>query len=156
MNKPRIEVVCQPNRIKAPVRSACVKLLKSGGAVNAEIAAEELKQAFAVAVVYDSESVVGIGSIKRARPYTKRVAERSGASLPKDCLELGYIAVSESHKGRGISKDIVTELLAVKTGPLFATTDNPRMISVLKANRFVKTGKEWKGKRGVLSLWIRS
>jgi hypothetical protein len=40
-------------------------------------------------------------------------------------------------------------------GPLFATTYNERMKKTLGKAGFVKKGQEWKGRKHMLSLWLK-
>jgi hypothetical protein len=41
-------------------------------------------------------------------------------------------------------------------GTLFATTDDEFMKKTLSVAGFASKGNEWKGRRGMLSLWLRS
>ena len=100
--------------------------------------------------------IVGVGVIKPDRPsYTKKVAKQSGAKLHREMRELGYVTVMKEHRGRGISRAIVQVLLSAHETPLFATTSVARMKSTLEQFGFVQQGKEWTGRGGELSLWVK-
>jgi predicted GNAT family acetyltransferase len=111
-----------------------------------------------VAVVRDGRAIIGVGTIKRKRPkYAAKIAERSGFAFDQDMHELGYIAVADSHRGKGLSHQIVEKLLsAFGSGAIFATTSCVIMNKTFKAAGFELRGEEWRGRSGkVLSLWIR-
>lgn len=134
----------------------CLQLLKNGGAVNVETAAQELPVAPLVAIHRDGGSVVAVGAIKVKRPhYARGVAKKSGFKFDDQCHEIGYVAVAETHGNRGLSKAITAKLLAEFTQrPVFATTSNKRMKSSLTRAGFSQRGTEWDGKNPKLSLWM--
>jgi len=135
---------------------ACVKIIKDGGAVDHHSAARELRRAAVVAIARNRDEIVGVGVIKRARPwYAARIAERSGVSFQTDMKELGYVAVDSEHRRRGLSSCIVSALLSTHDGQLFATTDDAHMKRTLEKAGLLMKGKEWYGKRSQLSLWMR-
>jgi RimJ/RimL family protein N-acetyltransferase len=97
-----------------------------------------------------------LGAIKRIRRgYASAIGERSGIEFPSGTPELGYVAVDEKHRGNRLSPRIVAELLKKNAAPLFATTDNDRMKNTLEKAGFRRQGREWDGKRGRLSLWLK-
>lgn len=63
--------------------------------------------------------------------------------------ELGYVVTRESHRNRGISKEITAKLLSLFQGkPVWATTSNQFMESTLKKNGFTQKCSSWKSKKG--------
>jgi predicted amidohydrolase len=133
----------------------CVSIIRSGGAVNVDIA--KLRSATVLVLAKRGADVVGIGSVKRIRPdYAAGIADKSGFPLTPDSPELGYIAVDDRHRGNGLSHRLVGELLRERSGGLFATTDDKYMKRTLVSAGFVQRGREWEGNRGLLSLWIKS
>src|SRR5947209_446452 len=135
----------------------CSAIIAAGGAVDPESAARELPHTTALVVVRKDDAIVGIGTIKRARPgYAKGISGESGHGFDPNIPELGYVAVEDDHRDQGLSHEIVDKLLLQHTGPLFATTDNERMKRTLETAGFSKKGHSWMGNRGELSLWIRA
>lgn len=137
-------------------RAACVAIIKSGEAVDPESAEAELPRASVVAVARRAKQIVGVGAIKRIRPgYAFDKAYKSGVTFAPDTQELGYVAVDPAHQGKGLSHRIVAALLSKNDGPLFATTSSDRMKQTLAKSGFVQKGREWKGQKGQLSMWMR-
>jgi transposase InsO family protein len=62
---------------------------------------------------------------------------------------------SPDHRGKGLSRRIVSELLLHHNTPLFATTDNEYMRKTLARVGFVRKGKDSLGRRSSLSFWYR-
>lgn len=152
---PLIETFANSSLPKAEL-AQCLELLKAGGAVSVESAAKELPAAPLVAVHRDGGKIVAVGAIKRKRPmYAAGVAGKSGYQFSDECHEIGYVAVSAAHGGRGLSKAVTSKLLTEFTQrPIFATTSNPRMKRTLTGAGFSQRGKEWKGESQKLSLWM--
>lgn len=138
----------------------CVDIISKGGAtgnsVNQLLPEAEL---LAIARPCSGGDIVGIGAIKVARPeYAEEIAGKDKSDFPFDVntTELDFIAVDPSHQNKGIASSIMKELNPIHKGGLFAITDDPNMKKTLEHFNFEQKGKEWKGKRGILSLWIRS
>lgn len=146
-----------PDDLKEEIQ-ACVTLIKEGCAVDPESAAAELPRSIVVAIQRDGQDIVAIGAIKRKRPgYASGIARKSGFPFNENSHELGYVAVKESHRRRGLSQEITAKLLAAfQSRPLFATTSNEGMKRTLEKAGFVRQGNEWLGKKGKLSLWIKN
>jgi predicted GNAT family N-acyltransferase len=137
--------------------AACIAIIKQGDAVDWESAAKELPRATALAIVYKGAQIVGIGAIKRERrTYAARVSNNSGVSFPPETLELGYVAIALDHRGQHLSHRIVSALLSRYSARLFATTYNARMKATLETAGFEKKGKEWKGKKHMLTFWEKA
>ncbi len=145
-----------PDHLDVSDLAACLALIKTGAAVNTNSAAKELPRAIALATARTGEQIAGVGAIKRARlAYASRISTRSKFPFDPHMSELGYVAVASDHQGQKLSPRIVAALLSKHAGPLFATTDNERMKKTLVKAGFSQRGEEWKGSRGVLTLWIR-
>ena len=150
-------VVCSFSELNAATQAACLGILRDGGAVDVESASDELPVAVKVVVAFEDNAPVGIGAIKRDRPgYANQVARDARVDARPDGLELGYVAVGVAHGNRGLSKRITAMLLSGVKEPLFATTDSPWMSSNLRNSGFSTAGSTWRGKRGTLSLWVRT
>lgn len=151
--------ICAPGELSTAEIQSCISLVQKGGALeNPKWAADQLPRAIIIAIKRDGREIVGVGAIKPQRPkYAADKARKSGFEFDSNAHELGYVVVKESHRGKGISRSITTKLLsAFQTRPLFATTPNPRMKRTLKKIGFIRRGNEWPGKKGKLSLWIKS
>jgi len=140
--------------------TACAALIAQGDAVDPDTAAEHLPHCLFVVLKRDGSQVVGVGAIKGQRSwYAKRIAskEKSGFEFDPHMHELGYVVTRESHRKRGISKEITAKLLSLFQGkPVWATTSNQFMESTLKKNGFTQKGSSWKSKKGDdLQLWIK-
>ena len=149
-------MICSPEKINESDVLACLKIIKNGAAVATTSATKEIPKAYLVVIVRKGNIIVGIGSIKRSRPqYNKKIGQRADTSLSLEILEIGYIAIDPSHRGKGLSSQIICKLTEAISEPLFATTDDVRMKHTLAKYGFTRKGREWKGNRGNLSLWIR-
>jgi hypothetical protein len=140
--------------------TACATLIAAGDAVDPDTAAEHLPHCLMVVVKRDGSQVVGVGAIKGQRPwYAKRIAskEKSGFGFDPEMHELGYVVTRESHRNRGISKEITGRLLSLFMDlPLWATTSNQFMERTLVKRGFNQKGSSWKGKNGDdLRLWLK-
>ena len=136
--------------------AACAAIVAEGGAVNVKSATAELPKARLVVMLRRDNIIVGVGAIKRERPdYASEKAQLSGFHFDPNTPELGYVAVANEHRGRGLSSRVVEALTAGHPGRLFATTDNEFMKRTLAGARFAQRGASWEGQRGQLSLWIR-
>jgi predicted GNAT family N-acyltransferase len=145
-----------PKEVKPAEFEACVAVVKTGDAVNWRSAKDELPQATALAIAWKDKRIVGIGAVKRERPdYAANIAEKSGVPFPPETLELGYVAVAPEHRGNHLSHCIVKALLRQYPGCLFATTYTAQMKSTLKRFGFENKGKEWKGRKYMLSFWVK-
>jgi hypothetical protein len=136
--------------------AACIAIIKGGEAVDWISAKRELPLATALALAWQHKQIVGVGALKRERrEYAADVAAKSGVDFPPETLELGYIAVAPEHRGHHLSDCIVKALLKQHKGQLFATTYSEYMKDTLVRADFRHGGKEWKGRKFMLSLWLR-
>src|SRR5262245_52740959 len=108
--------------------SRCLAIIEEGEAVDIDAAMENLPAALTVAVARKEGEAVGVGAIKAIRPgYARHAARNSEFAFDPNMHELGYVAVTEAHRGKRLSERIVDELLSQYAGPLFATTSSPAM-----------------------------
>ena len=115
-------------------RTRSVALLRDGG-TNRIVAAAAWKQP---AAAYRSASFI-----------------KAGAPIAgfEAALELGYVVISADLRGKQLSGGLVAAIVEQITAPTFATTDSNTMRSNLERSGFTRVGGEWKGKKGMLSLW---
>jgi hypothetical protein len=145
---------CVPGDLSDAEFATCVEIVRDGGAVA--ISLDKLQNARMLAVACKGGVIVGVGSIKCDRPdRAAEIARKSGFSFPKETPELGYAAVAPQHRRRGLSHQLVDALVKVMPGSLFATTDDEHMMKTLSGAGFIRRGREWRGHRGQLSLWLK-
>jgi hypothetical protein len=148
--------VSAPDDLNDADMATCVGLVVGGGAVTKRYAEPGMREARLLAVVRKADQIVGVGAIKRVRPdYARRRAQCSGCKLAVKTPELGYVARHPEHGRHHLGQRIVASLLSSHEGPLWATTDSTRMKEILAGAGFVRRGKEWPGRRGQLSLWVK-
>jgi GNAT superfamily N-acetyltransferase len=144
------------NKLGPSEIAACLAIIKTGEAVDLMSAKRELPLAKAVALAWKDKQIVGVGAIKRERrEYAAGVAKRGGVEFPSQTLELGYVAVAPEHRGHHLSDCLIKALLKQHKGRLFATTYSEYMKDALIRADFRTGGKEWKGRKFMLSLWLR-
>jgi GNAT superfamily N-acetyltransferase len=137
---------------------ACLTLLADGGAVDLRFASRLLPLASSVSFArYDGE-IVGLAALKTLRiDYIESISSKSGFQLSADSLELGYVVVSEHHRGKGLGTSLVSRLIEIARRPLFATTYERTMIRMLAAQGFEVRGGTWKSRHGeLISLLTRN
>jgi RimJ/RimL family protein N-acetyltransferase len=135
----------------------CVAILKRGTAVDPAFAARELPLEHACVLTVLDGVIVGVGAIKRPRPYcAAKISRSSGFRIIPVTPELGYVAIDTQHRGKHLSSRMVGALVSAHRDPLYATTDSDEMKAVLAKAGFKKRGHEWDGERGCLSQWGRS
>jgi hypothetical protein len=144
------------NKLLPSEITECIAIIKGGEAVDWVSAKRELPLAAAVALAWKDKRIVGVGAIKRERrEYAADIAAKSGVDFPSETLELGYVAVAPEHRGHHLSDCLVRALLKQHKGRLFATTYSEYMKDTLIRADFRTGGKEWKGRKFLLSLWLR-
>jgi GNAT superfamily N-acetyltransferase len=137
---------------------ACLTLLADGGAVDLRFASRLLPLASAVSLARYGGEIVGLAALKTLRiDYIERISSKSGFQLSADSLELGYVVVSEQHRGKGLGASLVSCLMEIARHPLFATTYEPTMVRILRAQGFEVRGRTWKSRHGeFISLLTRN
>lgn len=148
--------VCDPIKLTKSDRAQIEAILRAGRAVNVPSAMSEIPQAPAFALARQDGKIVGVGAIKRPRPgYAKLKQEDAKFTFDTEIAELGYVAIDSDFQDNHLSGRITDKLLAAYSGPLFSTTDDEKMKFTLGNRGFQQKGTAWKGKRGVLTLWLR-
>jgi len=143
-----------PANLSETEMARCVAIVGGGGAVTEASARDGLARSSAVVVVRQHGEIIAVGAVKRAlKAYVDGVSRKADHAIG-DAEELGYVAVDLPHRGQHLSSRIVRSLKEAKGGRLFGTTDDERMKVVLTKAGFQRKGKEWKGNRGDLSLWL--
>jgi ribosomal protein S18 acetylase RimI-like enzyme len=155
MNTDKNGITVRPGNELGDEVHACIEIIKEGGAVNVARATEELPEAMFVAVKRVAGFVVGVGAIKKQRPwYARDIAAKSEYKFDENLHELGYVSVRSTHRNQGIARELLLCLLdGGKPRPLFATTSSAAMKKLLTEMGFLQRGKEWKN--STLSLWIK-
>jgi GNAT superfamily N-acetyltransferase len=106
--------------------------------------------------------LVGVGALKRPKlSYRSRVFTEARATVPADQypIELGWIAVAKSHRGRGLWRRIIDQLVGLaESENLFATTRaDARAIRFAADYGFRPAGKPYPSGRGYdLVLLLRN
>jgi len=144
------------NKLGPSEIAACLAIIKTGEAVDLMSAKRELPLATVIALAWKDKQIVGVGAIKRERrEYAAGVTEKSGVEFPSETLELGYVAVAPEHRGHHLSDCLIKALLKQHKGRLFATSYSEYMKDALIRADFRAGGKEWKGRKFMVSLWLR-
>lgn len=147
---------CLPSSLKAAEVTKCITIIRKGSAVNPKSAATGFPNSTLISVARSKNEIVGVGVIKERRPkYAAGKAKDSGFQFDKNTLELGYVAVDPDHRNKGLSLCIAARLVAEHGTQLFATTSDAFMKKTLGKVGFRKKGVDWKGTKGMLSLWYK-
>jgi GNAT superfamily N-acetyltransferase len=139
------------------------KLVIEGGAVNPEGLRQRIHEASRLLFLREAgDQLVGVGALKRPSPaYRNTVFANAQATVPPGeyPLELGWVVVAKSHRGRRLSTRIVSELLPfAKNENIFATTRaDERVLSFAFDCGFKINGKPFPSGRGYdLVLYLRN
>ena len=106
--------------------------------------------------------LVGVGALKHPLlSYRRKVFAKAQAAEPSNeyPVELGWVAVAESHQGRGLSRRIIGDLVSVAEHEnLFATTRaDARATRFATDYGFKPAGRPYPSARGYdLVLYIRN
>lgn len=128
-----------------------VRLVQQGGAVDEYYVRQGIRRHGTKAVFARIDgTIVGVAALKiPLKGYRKGIESeaKAGHPIPQDMypFELGYVAVSHNHGGRGIGKSLVERVLALSNGQgLFATTSHPAMKDKLLPDAgFALVGTSW-------------
>ncbi len=108
-----------------------------------------------------SGQLAGVGALKRPLlSYRSKVFAKAGTTTLPDGyrVELGWVTVAESHRGRGLSRRIIGQLISLAENEnLFATTQaNARAMRFAADYGFKPAGKPYASGRGYdLVLYLR-
>ena len=134
----------------------CAEILKEGAAVDVGSAKRGLRSARKIALAKNGKEIIALATLKAFRPkYAAKIAQQSSATIERDTWELGYVAVRQTYRGKGLGRDVVQVLLEGVEDALFATTASATMGKILSEHGFTKSGKPWSGIAGRLTLWKR-
>ena len=102
-------------------------LVTKYGTVDPEGLTQRIRDASRLLFLRESNGqLVGVGALKRPQlSYRRKVFAKARATTPPDeyRVELGWVAVAKSHRGRGLSRRIVSQLISLAANEnLFATT----------------------------------
>ena len=143
-------------------RSAFFHLVPAGGAVTEQAVRAGLPRAEALVICADGSGIVGVAALKVPQPrYVAGLASASkaGYALPEEQfpLELGYVAVEEASRGKGIGKKLCAEVVRLADGRgIFATTgDDDMRHMILPRLGFEDAGKGWMGQQENVFLMVR-
>lgn len=136
------------------------RIVKEGGAIEGTV--KEITQRLSrtrnlvLLRVKEDNRIVGVAALKNP-DANYRANKFVAASVPigdyATAPELGYVVISEEMRGQKLSGNLCDAIAQEICEPAFATTDNSTMKKNLKRSGFTKVGREWKGQKGMLSLW---
>ena len=138
-------------------------LVIEGETVDPEGLTQRIRGAFRLLFLRKANGqLVGVGALKRPQlGYRSKVFAKARATRPPDeyRFELGWVAVSKSYQGRGLSRRIIGELISLAENEnLFATTRaDARAIPFAADYGFKPAGKPYPSGRDYdLVLYLRN
>ena len=138
-------------------------LVIEAGTVDPEGLTQRIRDAFQPLFLRQSDGqLVGVGALKRpGLSYRSKVFAKARATTPPNeyPIELGWVAVANSHQGRGLSRRIIGQLITLAQNEnLFATTrTDARAIRFAADHEFKLAGKPYPSGRGYdLVLYLRA
>ena len=138
-------------------------LVTKYGTVDPEGLTQRIRDASRLLFLRESNGqLVGVGALKHPLlSYRSKVFAKARATTPSDeyRVELGWVAVAESHQGRGLSRRIIGQLISLAENEnLFATTRADAQARRFAADhRFKRAGKPYPSGRGYdLVLYLRN
>ena len=138
-------------------------LVTKYGTVDPEGLTQRIREASRLLFLRESNGrLVGVGALKRPQlGYRRKVFAKARATTPPDeyRVELGWVAVAKSHRGRGLWRRIIGQLISVAENEnLFATTRaDERAMRFAADYGFRLAGKPYPGGRGYdLVLYLRN
>jgi predicted GNAT family N-acyltransferase len=153
-----------PEELSADERKYFVEKVTKGREVDPTTLPRLVKRARFLAFYRNQNELVGVGGVKRPYDaYRNRIFESAKSEArPEDYeMELGWIFVERSHRGKGVGKTITCALLGeVRHDKIYAVTrmNNEPMKHLLKCNfDFHQSGEKYQsldGKRSLV-LYVR-
>ena len=138
-------------------------LVTKYGTVDPEGLTQRIRDAFRLLFLRGSNGeLVGVGAVKRPQlSYRRKVFAKAGTTTPANeyRVELGWVAVAESHQARGLSRRIIGQLISLAGNEnLFATTRaDARAMRFAADHGFKPGGKPYPSGRGYdLVLYLRN
>ena len=154
----------KPSECTAQELTAFEAMVRKGNEVNPAGLSKRIQNAaFLMFIFEDDSSLIGVSALKHPNPgYREDAFTRARSELHPDDygLELGWIFVAESHRGRGLSRELVERLVTcAETDRIYATTreDNLPMQRTNKRCGFHLEGSPYPSKQGnyTLVLYVR-
>jgi predicted GNAT family N-acyltransferase len=138
-------------------------LVTKYGTVDPEGLTQRIRDASRLLYLRESNGqLVGVGALKRPQlSYRRKVFAKARATTPPDeyRVELGWVAIAKSHRGRGLSRRIIGQLISLAENEnLFATTRADARAMRFAADYGLKTaGYPYPSGRGYdLVLYLRN
>jgi predicted GNAT family N-acyltransferase len=161
-NKPQV-LIKKPIDCSASELETFKNLVLDGGEVTQTNLGSRIKNAEILGLLKQNDEVIGIGALKKPnKTYKQSVFNKANASEDADKygLELGWVFIPPSFRGKGFSHLIVEKLLQpFLNEEIFATSheNNRPMHRTLKKFGFIKHGKPYpsESREGNLCLFIK-
>lgn len=138
-------------------------LVTKYGTVDPEGLTQRIRDASRLLFLRESNGrLVGVGALKRPQlSYRRKVFAKARATTTPDeyRVELGWVAVAKTHRGRGLSRRIIGQLIRLAENEnLFATTRaDERTIRFATDYGFKPAGYPYPSGRGYdLVLYLRN
>ena len=138
-------------------------LVIEAGTVDPEGLTQRIRDASRLLFLRQSNGqLVGVGALKRPQlSYRRKVFAKARTTTPPDeyRVELGWAAVAKSHRGRGLSRRIIGQLISLaESENLFATTRaDARAMRFAADHGFKPAGYPYPSGRGYdLVLYLRN
>jgi len=137
-------------------------LVLQGGEVDGAVLAANIANARLLATLTVGSTIRGIAALKRPQgSYRAKLETKADVKLGVDAYpyELGYVFLEAALHGRGLSHQLLAEVLAIEeVAGIFATVrvDNAPMRAGLHRAGFVETGRVYAGRDDrEISLLVR-
>jgi predicted GNAT family N-acyltransferase len=155
--------ILSPSDCSAQALQDFENLVTKYGTVDPEGLTQRIRDAFRLLFLRESNGeLVGVGALKRPLSgYRSKVFAKARATTSSDDyrVELGWVAVAQSHQGRGLSRRIIGDLISLAQNEnLFATTRaDARTMRFATDYGFKPAGKSYPSGRGYdLVLYLRT
>jgi len=142
-------------------QAAFFRLVPAGGAMTEPAVRAGLPRAEALVICREDGKVVGVAALKVPQSRYREGLEsaaKSGFALPEARYprELGYVAVDEAYRGRGIGPRLCGEVMQIAQGRgVFATVGNDySRTGLLPRLGFRDVGTSWMGQREQVFLMV--
>lgn len=158
---PTIEWTGRPSELDGKELLAAAQLVADGQAIpdDAKTIASRIALAKRVSLIRDSVTgeILAVAVIKGQNAgYRAATFGNAAVQHPRmgEASELGYVARSKVQRGEKLGLQAAQLAMKGAKGTYYATTDHVGMKTMLPDLGFTQRGKQWKGQRGTLSLWI--
>jgi GNAT superfamily N-acetyltransferase len=125
------------------------RLVREGVEVGDAVLESNVRSAKCLVFLRSGSALIGTAALKNPRQsYRQRIGAETGAEIPAASFpyELGYVFITEDHRGRGLSRRLVEAALAgADCRGVFATSreDNAGMHATLGNCGFSLAGKPY-------------